>query len=252
MNLHEYAERLKKDDTVSAFLEADRQAEIRYLEASHSRFERILRSIPAVNQPLRLLDIGTTPFTLFLKETFPHYDVWTVDRTDHLQQRCHRAGVRLKACDLDEGVFPFDDGFFDVVVFTEVLEHIFAPPTQILAEVRRIMSPSARLILGVPNIARLSERIKLMFGRSPLPNADHQMNKDWLHGHGHLHEYTRSEILGLCRAAQLKTARVEMLAVNPWDMLRGRMRFRWKQFLYYSIVSLVPPFRGCIHVECSK
>jgi len=252
MTLHEYVERLKQDETISAFLEADRRAEIEYLEASKSRFERILRSVPAGREPLRLLDIGTTPFTLFLKEKFPHYDVWTLDRTEHLKGRCQQAGVQLKACDLDDGTFPFEDGFFDVVIFTEVLEHIFAPPTQVLGEVRRIMRPSGKLILGVPNIARLSERIKLLFGYSPLPAADHQMNKDWLHGHGHLHEYTRSEILSLCRAAQLRATHVEMLAISPWDMLRGRMKFRPKQFLYYSVVSMFPSFRGCIHVECCK
>lgn len=252
MTLHEFIDRLEQDTSISTFIEGDRGAEIDYVRSSQSRFERIARSIPDSDAPLRVLDIGTTPFTLYIKQTHPHYEVSTLDRTDLMAERCRLAGVRLKACNLDDALLPFDDESFDVVIFTEVLEHIFAPPSDVLREVKRIMRPHGKLILGVPNIARLSERIKLLLGRSPLPEADHQMNKDWQHGHGHLHEYTRSEILSICRAVNLRPTKVDMLAVNPLDMVRGRMKFHWKKFLYYSIVSLFPSFRGCIHIECCK
>ncbi|HYW79912.1 MAG TPA: methyltransferase domain-containing protein [Thermoguttaceae bacterium] len=252
MTIHEYIDQLEQDPSISTFIEGDRDAEITYVRSSLSRFERIARSVPNSDAPLRILDIGTTPFTLYLKQTHPHYEVSTLDRTDLMAARCEQVGVTLKSCNLDDAILPFDDESFDVVIFTEVLEHIFAPPSDILREVKRIMRPSGKLILGVPNIARLSERIRLLLGRSPLPAADHQMNKDWQHGHGHIHEYTRNEILGLCRGVDLQPTSVSMLAVNPLDMIRGRMKFHWKQFLYYSIVSLFPSFRGCIHVECCK
>ena len=253
MSVREYVQRLQEtpgDD--SAHLEMDRGKEIDYLAMAEGRLQRIMDSIPVRSGPTRLLDVGTTPFTLLIKETYPHYDVWTLDRTALLRDRCRLGGVELRACDLDNSLFPFDDGFFDVVVFTEVLEHVFAPPTGVLREVKRIMAPGGRLILGVPNIARLSKRLRLLFGASPLPPADHQMNKDWVHGHGHIHEYTRSEIVSLCRSIDLPATSVRMLSPNPWDVLRGRLKVSFKRFVYICLVRLFPQFRDHIHIECCK
>lgn len=253
MTFAEFVEKLEADRSASAFIEADRRKEIDYLKASAARFERIAQWIPASAGPLRVLDIGTTPFTFFIKRTFPHYEVWTLDRTRLLKQRCQRADVRLVACDLDEGRLPFEDELYDVVVFTEVLEHVFAPPTEILKEVRRILKPSGKLILGVPNIARLSKRVKLLVGLSPLPGADHQMNKDWQHGHGHIHEYTRRELLSICRSTRLKILKTRMLsATSPLRMLQRKSKFGVAKFLYYSILALFPSLRGSIYVQCCK
>lgn len=253
MTFSQFVEKLATDQNALTFIEADRSKELDYLKASTSRFESIAQWIPRSAEPLRVLDIGATPFTFFIKETFPHYDVWTLDRTDLLAQRCRQAGVRLATCDLDEGTLPLDTELFDVVIFTEVLEHVFAPPTDVLKEVKRIMKPSGKLILGVPNIARLSKPMKLLFGYSPLPDADHQMNKDWQHGHGHIHEYTRSELLSICRSSKLQILKTRMLAASsPLRMLRRKSKFGLVKFLYYSIVSVFPSLRGSIYVQCSK
>jgi SAM-dependent methyltransferase len=45
--------------------------------------------------------------------------------------------------------FPFDDACFDAVLCNQVLEHVFNP-AEFLSEVRRVMTPGARLLLTVP------------------------------------------------------------------------------------------------------
>lgn len=53
----------------------------------------------------------------------------------------------------DGGQFPFDDGSFDNLFHTEVLEHIYHAP-QFLAECRRVLKPSGALFFTVPFQAR--------------------------------------------------------------------------------------------------
>ena len=130
-----------------------------------------------------------------------------------------------------------------------MLEHVFAPHTDVLREVKRIIRPSGRLILAAPNIASLVNRIKLLFGVTPLENADNQMKKEWVHGHGHIHEYTRKELLSLCKSLGFKISSVRMLSMNPLYALAQAGLIK---FFYYSIVFFIPPFRMSICVECHK
>ena len=95
MTIHEYIDQLEQDASISTFIEGDRDAEINYVRSSLSRFDRIARSVPDSDTPLRVLDIGTTPFTLYIKQTHPHYEVSTLDRTDMMAERCRQAITRL-------------------------------------------------------------------------------------------------------------------------------------------------------------
>jgi SAM-dependent methyltransferase len=53
-----------------------------------------------------------------------------------------------------DGPLPFDDGSFDVVWSTEVIEHV-ADTARWLSEVRRVLVPRGRLLLTTPSHGRL-------------------------------------------------------------------------------------------------
>lgn len=247
-----YIEKLRAEkDTGNAYCDLDREREITYMEASRLRFSKLLELIASVPGKLRLLDVGPTPFTLLVKEAFPQHEVWALDRTDLLRERFTRQGVHFKSCNLDDVEVPFDDEFFDLVIFTEVLEHVFAPPSDVLREFRRVLASPGKLILGVPNIARLGNRLRMVLGRSPLPNADHQMNKDWVHGHGHIHEFTRKEITGLCRANGFAVDQAWMMSPRPGQVRMGEGG-GIASFVCDTACLFVPAFRYHILLECRK
>lgn len=58
-------------------------------------------------------------------------------------------GAALVRCDL-ELALPFADGQFDLLILSEVVEHVGALPT-LLAEMRRILRPSGAFVLTTPN-----------------------------------------------------------------------------------------------------
>lgn len=58
--------------------------------------------------------------------------------------------ARLVRCDLDRGL-PFVPGNFDLVLMSEVVEHV-ADLRLVLSEVRRVLRPGGALVLTTPNL----------------------------------------------------------------------------------------------------
>ena len=54
----------------------------------------------------------------------------------------------------------YEDNYFDSVIFSEVLEHLYESPIQILQELYRILKPNGVLILTTPNVMKLENKIK--------------------------------------------------------------------------------------------
>lgn len=72
-------------------------------------------------------------------------------------------GVEIKRGDLS-GTLPYGSGTFDYITSLEGLEHIDSPP-QAFREFRRLLKPGGHLILSVPNIMNIEERLKwLLYG----------------------------------------------------------------------------------------
>jgi SAM-dependent methyltransferase len=226
-----------------------------YLVEHRYRFQETLRRLPRGGRPLSVLDVGPTHLTLFLKAAFPDWEVWAMDRTDGWREYLAPAGVQFKTCDLDHQPLPFDDGRFDLVLMTEVLEHVFAPPSGVLKEVRRVLRPDGRLILSVPNIASLPNRLRLLFGVTHLEHPDQQMNKDASWGHGHLHEYTRREIAGLLTGVGFQVESQGWLGPPLADAFRNpreRLAYRLFRLGWYAAGRLVRSIRPTIVVECRR
>ncbi len=82
-----------------------------------------------------------------------------------------------------DGPLPFDDGAFDLVWSSEVIEHV-ADTARWLSEVRRVLAPGGRLVMTTPSHGRL----RLALGgveRFSEPLGDH------------LHLYTRRSLVAL-------------------------------------------------------
>jgi len=77
------------------------------------------------------------------------------------------SALRYESCDMPGGFYPEahdfecflddiprDDGYYDAVVLTQVLEHV-PDPLAVLTEIRRVLKPGGRLLLSVPLTAPL-------------------------------------------------------------------------------------------------
>jgi 2-polyprenyl-3-methyl-5-hydroxy-6-metoxy-1,4-benzoquinol methylase len=116
------------------------------------------------------------------------------------------AGVDLVLWDLEATPYPLPSESFDVVLLTEVLEHLRDYPLKALVETGRLLRPGGLLVLTTPNAASLQNRARLLLGRSV-----HTPLRDWMYGlpHArHAREYTMSELMELVREAGLEVVRI--------------------------------------------
>jgi SAM-dependent methyltransferase len=98
----------------------------------------------------RILDAGAgvAPY----RQLFAHCDYRTQDWSGSVHSGAAEADV---VGDLDEGL-PIEDGAFDAILCTEVLEHV-GDPFRVLAELRRLLRDGGRLALTVPFVGPLHE-----------------------------------------------------------------------------------------------
>jgi SAM-dependent methyltransferase len=75
-------------------------------------------------------------------------------------------GVEVHALDIERDPFPFGPGSVDVVIANQILEHT-KELFWILHQVSTAIREGGRLLVGVPNLASLHNRILLLGGRQP-------------------------------------------------------------------------------------
>jgi 2-polyprenyl-3-methyl-5-hydroxy-6-metoxy-1,4-benzoquinol methylase len=90
---------------------------------------------------------------------------WGIDRDAAAVAAAEPWYEDIRAIDLDEcAELPWPEHVFDVVLAADVLEHL-RDPDEVLRLLRRHVRPGGRLIVSLPNVAHVSVRIPLLFGR---------------------------------------------------------------------------------------
>ena len=139
------------------------------------------------------------------------------------------AGVDLVLWNLEATPYPLPSESFDVVLLTEVLEHLRDYPLSALVEIRRLLRPGGLLVLTTPNTASLQNRARLLLGRSV-----HTPLRDWMFGlpHArHAREYTASELQELVREAGLDVVHIDGRHFHVRSGRRGTLAVAAKRAL---------------------
>ena len=160
--------------SVSEWNEAmvDRYDIDRYYERSHpivrwieQRRLETLRRFAAARPTDRILEVGVGGGHVLAK--FPGMQRTGIDLSPTMLQRARRrlgGDVELLQGSADQ--LPFEDATFDVVLCTEVLEHV-VEPARVVRELMRVAAPGARVVVSIPNEA-IIDRAKRMIRRMPI------------------------------------------------------------------------------------
>lgn len=141
---------------------------------------------------LRILDVGCGDGTCSKKISDMGNDVCAVDVRQGKAREASLKGIKVIVADLEKGM-PFAPASFDLVYATEVLEHVYDTEF-FLQEARRVMNKNGVLIVTVPNLACLPNRLRMIFGLYPKYIAP--ARKHWGVGE-HVRAFTKNMITEL-------------------------------------------------------
>lgn len=113
-----------------------------------------------------------------------------------------------------EGTFPYDDECFDIVIFTEAVEHLTRDPMHTISEINRITSGGGWLVLSTPNPTCTRSLIKGLRGQHPYVWAPYSKDKN---RDRHNREYTPNEIRELLEGVGYELVEFETLDVYAGD-----------------------------------
>jgi methionine biosynthesis protein MetW len=143
-----------------------------------------------------------------------------------------------------ETPFPFASRSFDLVICSEVLEHLRFPH-KCLLEIRRILSEEGVVIFSIPNLGFLRNRLRLFIGRNPIDSFEYHLSE-------HLHHWTKAGFRTMLEDFGLKIDGVLGLRI---DGLKGIFGYAYPSvlsgYLFFKATKN-KPFRGKLHCSMSK
>lgn len=174
-------------------------SEKQYFDIHISRYQHILSQIEKLHlsPSSQILDIGAYPPHLFKALTDGGHQVWGISSPHEIIKH-----PRIKTVNIENKDLPFSKNSFDLVIFTEIIEHLTIHPQKILSQIKKVLKPSGYLLLTTPNVLRSQNLFSLIIKKNiyfPLGQLKQ------LPYHRHNREYTRPEINNLLQSAGFKT-----------------------------------------------
>jgi SAM-dependent methyltransferase len=130
-----------------------------------------------------------------------------VEYSDLSAKALEQSGYTVHVLDVSSQDLPFEPSSFDLVIASEVLEHLLNPE-RFLKGCARILKPEGRIICTTPNLASWLNRLLLFAGIQPIYT---ETGSEWVFGRGpfvgpsrpvgHVHVLTLralKELFGFC------------------------------------------------------
>ena len=109
-------------------------------------------------------------------------------------------------CDLSNEL-PLNDNSVDIVLAGELIEHQ-TRPKDFLRRIMKALKKGGVLIITVPNIACIKERIKLLFGKIPTNAAQADHTYEWTEKDGHVCDYNLESITKILKETGYKVEKI--------------------------------------------
>ncbi len=180
-----------------------------YVAASLDRIIRTVQLLPRISGRVRVLELGASPyFMTCLIKRYLGYEVETANFFGDYGEKAEGEGedritskrygeahtFRYKIFNVERDPFPYDDGEFDLVLCSEILEHLIMDPGHMLRETHRVLKPDGYLVLTTPNAVKLHNLKAMILGR----NVFHAYSGFGVYGR-HNREYAPKELIELLR-----------------------------------------------------
>jgi SAM-dependent methyltransferase len=210
-----------RDETISKIL----------VKGGMPLWRQMLDFVPNPKERGRALELGSPPFHItLLMNKLRNYDLqlsaYPSDERRELVQEVESPeyGERHRfvcACfDAETERFPFDDDSFDLVIWSEVIEHLTKDPVHTLGQIHRVLKPGGCVVISTPNSSRADNVIALARGHNIY---DPYHLGAVLGGSRHSREYTYQELTDLVKGCGFAVDRAEDIDIYPTTSRRRKI-----------------------------
>lgn len=280
-NYSEFKQHVRESYPFSGIDELTRDPELGYwLDREMFRWFRLCRACgDTLSQDgCTILDVGAFPFTALkvVKCLFTSVKIGGVGLWDENIERLLAADSVLQEgefslCNIDPWIvapkrhadigatFPCPDASVDLVIFTEVIEHLYNP-AHVLKEISRVLRPGGRLYLTTNNVSYWYYALRLLKGETNLDRDLGQITVDFESDHphdwrGHVRFYSIGQLVEMLalagmhrvlRATTYDTTNILSSQVSMGKQLRTWIKGVTNKF------TLMNNFRGHIEILVEK
>lgn len=199
-------------------------------------------------EQVRVLDIGCgTGGITMVVNAGKRNSVVAIEPDEHRAHLARNRGLDVHQRFFDEA-FVEEQAPFDVVMLSDVLEHL-ADPTAMLKLVARALKPGGLMLLSVPNVAHWTVRASLLIGRFEYKSAG-------IMDATHLRWFTTKSLCRLIEAAGFEVQSVGHSA-GAWmgEYRKGPLKLvppRLMGAMVRRSVRVLPNLIGCQHVVSAR
>jgi SAM-dependent methyltransferase len=182
----------------------------KYNNALKYTFQRTFNDISQSGKELKILEIGS--FTGVVSVALKLYgnfitatDMDFVINDPAIKQLFDEEAISGHSVNLANGILPFENECFDLIVFNEVLEHLNFNPIPTLREFHRILVRGGRVYCATPNLLAAKNVARIVLRKGYLnPPSDFIWNLEPGTGMSvglHWREWSREELIELFKCA---------------------------------------------------
>lgn len=173
-----------------------------YFTFHHDRLNFLIKKLESFYEPGKtFLEVGSLRGYLMIAAHLIGYTASGVDLSKFVEEAkslCQKYSFTNLPLDLESDNLPFPDNSFDVIILSEVLEHLNFHPQNVFLEMARVLKKKGRVIITTPNLCRLNNIMKLIVNQS----INAELDRPFTDG-THYREYSSGEITYLLQQAGL-------------------------------------------------
>ncbi len=115
------------------------------------------------SRPFRILDVGCSKGFIGKSISKKEVELYGIEYDKEDIKIAKKWYTGITAADLDGKLPPYNRGFFDAIIFADVLEHL-KHPEQTLSHFTPFLKKYGTIILSTANVANLHVRLQLLLG----------------------------------------------------------------------------------------
>ena len=225
-------------------LEKDSFSSVDYVGVSKPRFDYTLALCREIcpRAQAKILDIGRSEQSYMLSSFYSDVttlgfpitneygheqrtETWDGQPRNHLvfDLNCAQSGKVIEA-----------DCKFDLIVFSEVIEHIYTAPELVLNVLKGVLSEGGVIVCLTPNAVAVKKRLLMLRGKNPYERIRFDSSNP-----GHFREYTKEELVSFGETCKLKVCQHTYRNFSEQNRTSNAQSIL-KKILYTIAPSLMP------------